>query len=334
MRQFSNSIFNLGYFLILTMTMLALLFLSGQLLLSHTFIPLEIAEGVEFIRNPAYLYPLLVIFLLLLLGSKFLLKKIPAKVLFAIFSISYLLAGIYLIVNNNGVLRADAKHVYTAALAFNQGDYRSLTTLGAYMYRNPHQLGLMTLERLYLLFSQSSQFIFGMNLGFVLLSNLLLYRITARLNKSDLVVKYTILLSFLFLPQLFFILFAYGTVPGLFFCLLSFYAFLLFQDKGSWWTFLLGTLSIGLACLLRNNYIIFALMLLSVHLLAFLKQASWEKVLVLFSIVASLVFSSKAIQQYYENLIGQEIGEGTPKIAYVTMALRDDPQSKKLRWMV
>ena len=86
----------------------------------------------------------------------------------------------------------------------------------------------MTLERLYLLFSKSSQFIFGMNLGLVLLSNLLLYLITARLNKSDLVVKYTILLTFLFLPQLFFILFTYGTVPGLFFCLLSFYAFLLF----------------------------------------------------------------------------------------------------------
>lgn len=250
--------------------------------------------------------------------------------MFAIFSISYLLDGIYLIINNNGVLRADAKHVYTAALAFNQGDYRSLTTLGAYMYRNTHQLGLMTLERLYLLFSKSSQFIFGMNLGFVLLSNLLLYLITARLNKSDLVVKYTILLSFLFLPQLFFILFAYGTVPGLFFCLLNFYTFLLFQDKGSWWAFLLGTLSIGLACLLRNNYIIFALMLLAVHLLAFLKQASWKKVLVLFSIVASLVFSSKAIQQYYENLIEQEIGEGTPKIAYVTMGLRDDPNRKSL----
>ena len=71
-------------------------------------------------------------------------------------------------------------------------------------------------------------------------------------------------------------------------------------------------------------------MLLAVHLLAFLKQASWKKVLVLFSIVASLVFSSKAIQQYYENLIEQEIGEGTPKIAYVTMGLRDDPNRKSL----
>ena len=198
------------------------------------------------------------------------------------------------------------------------------------MYRNPHQLGLMTLERLYAFISPTTQFAFSMNVGWTLLSHFLIYKITALLNAREMIQKYTILLTFLFLPQLFFILFAYGTVLGLFFCLLSFYAFLLFQDKGSWWAFLLGTLSIGLACLLRNNYIIFSLMLLAVHLLAFLKQASWKKVLVLFSIVASLVFSSKAIQQYYENLIEQEIGEGTPKIAYVTIGLRDDSNRKSL----
>ena len=58
MKQFSNTIFNLGYFLILTMTAIALLFLSGQILLSHTYIPLRIAEGVQFVSNPWYFYPI------------------------------------------------------------------------------------------------------------------------------------------------------------------------------------------------------------------------------------------------------------------------------------
>ena len=203
-----------------------LFLLTRQLFFSHTYIPLEIAEGVQFVNNPWYTYPLLIGFLATLLGSKFFLRKIPSKVLFSFFVLFYLLAGIYLIVNNNGALRADAKHVYNAALAFNRGDYSSLTTLGAYMYRNPHQLGLMTLERFYTSLFPNSQFIFVMNLLFVLSSNWLLYRITAILNKSEIVINYTIFLSFLFLPQLFFILFAYGTIPGLFFCLLSFYGFL------------------------------------------------------------------------------------------------------------
>ena len=64
MKQFSNTIFNLGYFLILTMTAIALLFLSGQILLSHTYIPLRIAEGVQFVNNPWYFYPILLFFLL------------------------------------------------------------------------------------------------------------------------------------------------------------------------------------------------------------------------------------------------------------------------------
>ena len=62
MKQFSNTIFNLGYFLILTMTAIALLFLSGQILLSHTYIPLRIAEGVQFVSNPWYFYPILLLF--------------------------------------------------------------------------------------------------------------------------------------------------------------------------------------------------------------------------------------------------------------------------------
>ena len=52
MRQFLNIIFNLGYFLILTMTAIVLLFLSGQILLSHTYIPLRIAEESQFISKP------------------------------------------------------------------------------------------------------------------------------------------------------------------------------------------------------------------------------------------------------------------------------------------
>ena len=58
MKQFSNTIFNLGYFLTLTMTAIALLFLSGQSLLSS----LRIAEGVRFVSNPWYFYPILLLF--------------------------------------------------------------------------------------------------------------------------------------------------------------------------------------------------------------------------------------------------------------------------------
>ena len=156
MRQFFNIIFNLGYFLILTMTAIALLFLSGQILLSHTYIPLRIAEGVQFVSNPWYFYPILLLFLFSLFLIRPLLEKVQTKHLFWILSLIFIAAAIFLITGYDGRIRADAKHVFNAALAFNRGDYSSLTTVGSYMYRNPHQLGLMTLERLYAFISPTT----------------------------------------------------------------------------------------------------------------------------------------------------------------------------------
>ena len=88
MRQFLNIIFNLGYFLILTMTAIALLFLSGQILLSHTYIPLRIAEGVQFVSNPWYFYPILLLFLLSLFLIRPLLEKVQTKYFFRILSLT------------------------------------------------------------------------------------------------------------------------------------------------------------------------------------------------------------------------------------------------------
>ncbi|MBP2623389.1 beta-carotene 15,15'-monooxygenase [Streptococcus oricebi] len=330
LKKLTNFIFQFGYFLILALAAILLFFLGLQIFFSHSYIPLEIAEGIRFENNPLIFYPLLLAFLGLLILSRFWLNKLTAPKLFIFLSLFYLLAAAYLIINSSGLIRADAKHVFNAALAFNRGDYSSLTTLGGYMYRNPHQLGLMSLERLYALISPTSQFIFSINLVWIILSNFLIYRITAKLNKDELVHKYTILLTFLFFPQFFFILFAYGTIPGFFFCLLGFYLLLLFNDKPSFHYGLLAAISLSIACLLRNNYIIFVLMVLGIYFLSLFQTWSFKKLLLLGTILACLFLSGKAINRYYEDLVGHTIGEGTPKIAYVTMGLRDDPNRKTL----
>ena len=120
MKQFTNILFNLGYFLVLTMTAIALLFLSGQILISHTYIPLHIAEGVKFVTNPWYFYPLLILFLFALFGFRPLLEKIKIPYLLVGLSLLYIAAAFFLITSYSGIIRADAKHVFNAALAFNQ----------------------------------------------------------------------------------------------------------------------------------------------------------------------------------------------------------------------
>ena len=68
------------------MTAIVLPFLSGQSLLSHTYIPLRIAEGVQFVSNLWYFYPILPLFLLSLFLIRPLLEKVQTKHLFWILS--------------------------------------------------------------------------------------------------------------------------------------------------------------------------------------------------------------------------------------------------------
>lgn len=328
-KRFFFYLYQFGYYACLLIAAIVLGFLAIQSLFGGTFIPLTIAEGVIFTSNPWTIYLGVLVFVLALFAIRPLLEKVSSKQLFLFWTLLYVLAAIYLIAGHNGVIRADARHVYKAAIAFNQGDYSSLTTIGDYMYRNPHQLGLMTLERLYTMILPTTQFAFVMNLLWTLGSNFLLTRITELLFKKDIIVKYSIHLIFLFFPNFLFILFVYGSVPGLFFCLLALYCFIKAR-KGSFWYYPLGAVAISIACLLRNNYQIFALMLIACLLLSFLKKASWKKLLAVLLIAVGLLFSGRAIKSYYAGVVGQPVGDGTPLIAYVTMGLRDDPNRATL----
>ena len=70
------------------MTAIALLDLSGQSLLSYTYIPLRIAEGVQFVSNPWYFYPILLFSLLSLFLIQPLLEKVQTKYFFRILSLT------------------------------------------------------------------------------------------------------------------------------------------------------------------------------------------------------------------------------------------------------
>nr|WP_247644774.1 beta-carotene 15,15'-monooxygenase [Streptococcus sp. NLN76] len=305
-------------------------FFSFSTLFVTTFIPIKISEGVLFQVNPWYFFPCLLLFLwgLLRLGPIF--ERISDKQFFRFLTILYIVMGAYLLFNVEGQIRADAKHVYKAALAFNQDDFESLTTIGAYMYRNPHQLGLLSLERIYAAILPTTYLAFGMNLVWTLTNNYLIWRLGRTWGFSQLARNYLLFFSFAFLPHFFFILFVYGSTVGLTACLLALTSYQTFARKEQLRYGFLTALFLGLACVIRNNYMIFGLTILGILTLSILKEFTWKKVLVGISCIICMVGMNKAVLSYYEGVIGQEIGPGTPKIAYVTMGLRDDPDRKTL----
>ena len=70
------------------MTAIVLLFLSGQILLSYTYIPLRTVEEVQFVSNPWYFYPILLFFLLSFFLIRPLLEKVQTKYFFRILSLT------------------------------------------------------------------------------------------------------------------------------------------------------------------------------------------------------------------------------------------------------
>ena len=74
---------------------------------------------------------------------------------FAGLAVIVMVAGVYLIANSDGTLRSDPLYAYETALELRDGNYSSLAK-GGYLYYFPHQLGLITYERVLLVFSSNT----------------------------------------------------------------------------------------------------------------------------------------------------------------------------------
>lgn len=245
--------------------------------------------------------------------------------LFGVCSLLYLIGGLVLIVATTDVLRYDAAQVFRSAMELNANQTSSLE-IGAYLYRYPHQLGLVSLERFFLWLSpiQSSVLFFFINLGMVLGINYANWKLTASLFADERMSRYTILLSFAFLPQLFHILFVYGLIPGLFFASFGLLFLLRFFQKKTYPEALYAIFFLTLAYWVRNNYIILLVAVALLLLLEFLKTQKKRLLLVCVSLFLCGMGANRLTQSYYQSLSQQELS-GLPKIAWIAMGLQDTP---------
>lgn len=233
----------------------------------------------------------------------------------------YLLIGGGLIYWAGGTLREEPLRVYETARQFSQGDFQALAE-GGYIFHKLHQLGLVTYERILGLISYDVNFFFVVNLLLINGINYLSYRLSDILFHHNRKVNIlTICLSYLFLPQMLFVLFAYGLVPGLFFMMLGFYAIERYFacDKKGW--LVLSIVSVSAAVLLKSNYLIGAI---TIALLCMLRCLKTRKRCYLLAMVAAVVLPCmmlKMLPLCYRMESGMEINEGEPMLSYVAMGI-------------
>ena len=240
---------------------------------------------------------------------------------FLFFSAAYVLMAIYLLLNVDLGIRADAWLTFDSALDIKNGDFATLEP-GGYIHRYPNQIGLMFYDSILLRFAENTAVFFLANLAFVLGINLLMRAIAATLFSSHRVNLIAILLSFLFFPQFFFILFAYGLIPGFFFMMLAFYHAVRFSKRHKIRNAVGAVLGAAAAATLKQNFLIGAIAIGIFLLLEFLREKGLRRLYPLIAtvcIAAVLLLPTKLITAGYEAKTGASLDEGTPALAWVVM---------------
>ena len=293
---------------------------------------MNITEALEFRTPSLAMYAAALLLPAALYLFRPALKRAPEKALFWGLLGCYLAAGVALILCTDPMPRTDQYQVLSIAKHLKKGDFSDFEP-DQYLMANPHQLGLAVYEMLLMHISESPRFLQFVNLAWVLLTLWLLWQTSRLLRQDDLERKYSLVFLFLFLPQLFFALMLYGEVPGAMLVALSLYWACLGWKTRRWGWWLGSCVALGLACLVRNNFLIAAIALVILALLLALKERQWRALLLALGMALCAVGTPKAVNMYYAEKTGVDLSQqGIPMTAYVTMGLQTNNTGKVDGW--
>lgn len=305
---------------IVLLSMLLLAFLAICLLVFHTDMKMDGYE-IPYLSFHTLLFlgiSLLLSILLFFLRKIVLQNQIKVSYIAIFFSILYLFVGGFMVYFSPTGLRADVAIILQSVKEVEAGNFRNFAA-GSYFFYYPHQLGLLSFYKL--LPFLDTKGLFFLNLLAVLCIQLLQIAITKYLFQNEKIVKISALLSYLFLPLLFFILFLYNTIFSLLFSYLGVYFWLRFTKKPNW---LSGLISIALLCiavLLRKNLNI---LLIAIAIPSLLLAIPNKKIIYLaFAIllIALPQLSSRLLTSHYEQQSQSEL-KGLPDLAWVNLGLK------------
>ncbi len=295
----------------------------------RVFISLDYAERVEIRDNGIGTVCAVLLFLLVLVLLPKLPQKLTAGRLYLFFSVIWLLAGVVLIfVCAGSELRADQERVWYYAQQFNAGDYTGLDPR-KYLGWYPYQLGMVTFERILSLVRPTARMVFLVNLLMALGINGFLLKGTDLMTGGDQrILRLTVVLSFAFLPQFFYILFAYGQIPGLFFLSAAGVLLILRFKRGIGPALIGCILCCAVAVLLKPNYLIGIVAFCLTLGVYSLRERRAGLFLALIALILSVPLGTMLLNKYYEAAAGKTVPDGIPTLCVVAMGLQEgDPGS-------
>ena len=142
----------------------------------------------------------------------------------------------------------------------------------------------------------------------------------------------TIFLSFAFLPQLFFILFAYSLIPGFFFLMMGFYQTLKYVRTENIRNLVIMVLSVGISVLLKQNYLIGGIAIIIWLFLHFLQNKKFRMLAVMAALALSMVLPVEGLKAWYGTAAGVELNNSSPTVLWIAMGTDPDNNQRGPGW--
>ena len=218
----------------------------------------------------------------------------------------------------------DQRIVYQGASELLHGDYTRWRPFN-YFYAYPYINGMVLMEIPFIwLFGVDKAYLAMqyINILFWYGTIILLTKIVGKYYGKK-VERFTYFSLLAFLPMWLYVTFVYGTLPGLFFGVLSFYMEQHYEENGKWYVLFCSLISMMLSVAWKSNFQIFliALMLmLFIHGIRTKQKWSFAG-----SIVALILlcFELTWISMFVHSITGESVDGNTPTITWVAMGLQE-----------
>lgn len=220
--------------------------------------------------------------------------------------------------------KADQKRVLEIAMNMIGGEYSEFEK-GGYVNTYPNQVGLI-----YFCYVLFQIFPFGyhalrlLNVVSISLSVLLINEIGNLLFEQKQEKKYIYgIVTMLFLPLAGYVTFLYGNNIGLALSLGGIWAVCKFLKKQQWRYVALAVVFLACSVVVKENYLISVIGVLIVLLYYFLKNPNRKIAVCFLGIMMGTLLFSNMVNWRVGKIIGMEISDGVPSLAWVVMGLQE-----------
>ena len=224
--------------------------------------------------------------------------------------------------------RDDQRELLMIASQMRKGEFSAFAK-GGYISACPHQAGMLLYLYILTFIGGPGNYLLPqfLNILYLLGVYVCIAAITKEIWGNNRVSEWTFVLSLSFVPIFFYTSFVYGTLPGLFFALLSVLCELRFISTVKFRYAVCSAVFISTAIQFKSNYLVFFIAILGIAVLEGLRRTEKreKKLFAGYILVAIVIYlcSKGAVGLWIENITGYPLNKGIPAIAYVVMGIQD-----------